>query len=79
MHPLRSFPGPLTHRISNIPRAYYNVQGRLPFHIAELHRKYGPVVRLGPDFLTFTDPEAWKDIYGHKKQNAAEFPKQMAS
>jgi cytochrome P450 len=31
-----------------------------------LHEKYGPVVRLGPRHLSYTDPRAWKDIFGHR-------------
>ncbi len=27
-------------------------------------------MRLGPDRLSYIDPQAWKDIYGHKKTNA---------
>ena len=34
--------------------------------VKELHDKYGPIVRLMPNQLTFTDPQAWKDIYGHR-------------
>ena len=33
----------------------------------ELHRKYGDVVRLGPDVLSFADPKAIKTIYGLNK------------
>lgn len=33
--------------------------------MAELHRKYGPVIRVNHDELSFTDPDAWRDIYGH--------------
>jgi len=28
-----------------------------------LHERYGQVVRVAPDELSFTDPAAWKDIY----------------
>ncbi|EAQ88706.1 hypothetical protein CHGG_05325 [Chaetomium globosum CBS 148.51] len=28
--------------------------------------KYGPVVRIGPRHLSYTDPRAWKDIFGHR-------------
>lgn len=31
-----------------------------------MHDKYGPVVRIGPNHLSFTDLRAWKDIYGHR-------------
>jgi cytochrome P450 len=30
--------------------------------LAELHRKYGHVVRINHDELSFTDPDAWKDV-----------------
>jgi cytochrome P450 len=29
-----------------------------------MHRKYGAVVRIAPNELAFTEPEAWNDIYG---------------
>jgi Cytochrome P450 len=31
-----------------------------------MHEKYGPVVRLAPDELSFASADAWKDIYGHR-------------
>ncbi|KAJ0115064.1 hypothetical protein J7T55_001473 [Diaporthe amygdali] len=30
------------------------------------HDKYGTVVRIGPNHLSFTDARAWRDIYGHR-------------
>ncbi|KAI0543414.1 putative cytochrome P450 [Xylaria curta] len=72
LHPLRNFPGPITHRMSVIPRAVHQMKGNLPFRVAELHRRYGPVVRVAPNELAFCSPQAWRDIYGHKKE---EFPK----
>jgi cytochrome P450 len=32
--------------------------------VLDFHRKYGPVVRIAPNELAFTQPEAWNDIYG---------------
>ncbi|KAI1389246.1 putative cytochrome P450 monooxygenase [Hypoxylon trugodes] len=74
-HPLASYPGPILHRISILPRTAYLLRGELPFHVTNLHAKYGPVVRIAPDELAFCDPQAWKDIYGHKPQGQDEFPK----
>ncbi|KAF3015244.1 hypothetical protein E8E14_001181 [Neopestalotiopsis sp. 37M] len=74
-HPLASFPGPLSHRISVWPRAILLARGDLPFHVAKLHAQYGPVVRLGPNELAFANPQAWKDIYGHRQAGQDEFPK----
>ncbi|POS72720.1 isotrichodermin C-15 hydroxylase [Diaporthe helianthi] len=36
------------------------------YQVLALHEKYGPVVRVAPDELSFIEPEAWKDIYGHR-------------
>lgn len=30
-----------------------------------LHDKYGPVVRTGPNQLSYSTATSWKDIYGH--------------
>lgn len=37
----------------------------------ELHKKYGPVVRLGPNWLNYSHPEAFPQIAGHRKPGAA--------
>ncbi|XDG06942.1 hypothetical protein ABKA04_006557 [Annulohypoxylon sp. FPYF3050] len=41
----------------------------------KLHAKYGPVVRITPNELAYCDPQAWKDIYGHRSGGAPELPK----
>lgn len=43
------------------------MRGTLPFDMLELHKRYGDVVRIAPDELAFSHPDAWKDIMGHKK------------
>jgi hypothetical protein len=37
--------------------------GLLPYKIHEFHEKYGPIVRLAPNEISFTNEEAWADIY----------------
>lgn len=51
------------------------LNGRPHEHIAALHARYGPVVRISPTQLSYTDPSAWRDIFGHRKQGQAEHPK----
>ncbi|KAJ2984481.1 hypothetical protein NUW58_g6035 [Xylaria curta] len=75
LHPLRKYPGPLAYRMSVIPRSWYQLQGLLPFEVDKLHKRYGPVVRVAPNELAFSSPQAWRDIYGHKKSGEEEFPK----
>lgn len=31
-----------------------------------MHERYGPVVRIAPDELSYANPQAWKDIYGNR-------------
>ncbi|KAK0641454.1 isotrichodermin C-15 hydroxylase [Cercophora newfieldiana] len=64
-HPLRNFPGPLLQRASALPWAWQMLSGTQAFNTQQLHEKYGPVVRITPRQLSFTDANAWRDIYGH--------------
>ncbi|KAI1083821.1 putative cytochrome P450 [Whalleya microplaca] len=77
-HPLRKYPGPLLHAASRLPYAIRHGSGTQAHHTQKLHDRYGPVVRIGPDHLSYTDTRAWKDIYGHRvgaESNTAEMPK----
>ncbi|KAI1383436.1 cytochrome P450 ClCP1 [Hypoxylon trugodes] len=75
LHPLRSYPGPLLWKMSRFARPLRLVRGDLPLYMRKLHDKYGPVVRIGPNELAFSDPQAWKDIYGHRHNGEQELPK----
>jgi cytochrome P450 len=33
-----------------------------------MHQKYGDVVRISPNELSFSNPEAWAEIYGHRQR-----------
>jgi len=43
-----------------------HARGQQAFRTEQLHAKYGPVVRIGPNHLSFTAPQAWKDIYAYR-------------
>ncbi|KAM7194018.1 Cytochrome P450 [Naviculisporaceae sp. PSN 640] len=73
-HPLRHFPGPLLQRASKLPWALQHALGTEAFKTQKLHEKYGPVVRISPKHLSFTDVRAWKDIYGHQVSGKANQP-----
>ncbi|KAI0887592.1 cytochrome P450 [Annulohypoxylon maeteangense] len=79
LHPLRKFPGPLLWKISPLPRVYHLMIGDLPFKVLELQAKYGKFVRLTPNELACNDPQAWKDIYGHRTGGLQEMPKYKGS
>ncbi|KAJ5600985.1 cytochrome P450 monooxygenase [Penicillium hetheringtonii] len=40
------------------------MQGHLHRYVRTLHERYGDVVRIAPDELSYSDEQAWKDIYG---------------
>lgn len=54
---------------------YRQITGTLPCSILDFHARYGPVVRISPNALSFADPQAWKDIYGHRPHGEEEFAK----
>ncbi|KAK7473102.1 hypothetical protein VKT23_001203 [Stygiomarasmius scandens] len=67
LHPLRNFPGPWLAAVTEYYAGYYDLVkgGQLLFHIQQLHVQYGPVVRIGPNTLHFSEPQAFADIYTH--------------
>ncbi|KAI2473609.1 cytochrome P450 ClCP1 [Annulohypoxylon bovei var. microspora] len=75
LHPLRSYPGPFLWRLFPFPKYLQLARGGLPIQMREIHAKYGPIVRIAPNELAFCDPQAWKDIYGHRHNGAPELPK----
>lgn len=78
LHPLRHFPGPFWWGASKLPYASRIYTNTLPWAVLPLHQKYGEVVRIAPDKLAFSHPDAWKDIYGPGLGHggaAAELPK----
>ncbi|MDI1490295.1 MAG: hypothetical protein OHK93_001495 [Ramalina farinacea] len=60
---LNKFDGPFLASFTNLWRAWNlcGTKNRMP--IAELHERYGEVVRIGPNVLSFNNPNAIKDIY----------------
>lgn len=68
IHPLAKYPGPFLWRLSRLPASYHHARGDLYQHIAVIHEKYGPTVRIAPDELIFTAPEAWPQIYNSRPQ-----------
>lgn len=62
-HPLRHFPGPPLARVSKLWSRIGNFYGRKSERIHEAHLRYGPVVRVGPNEVSFADSRAVRDIY----------------
>lgn len=55
-HPLSQFPGPFWGSITNFHQAFKLLRvGSEPAIVADLHRRYGPVVRRAPNSLMWND------------------------
>jgi len=63
-HPFNSVPGPWANSVSELPATLALVSGNQHIYYRWLHEKYGPVVRVSPDELSFVSVEAREEIYG---------------
>ncbi|KAF4443392.1 hypothetical protein F53441_11441 [Fusarium austroafricanum] len=62
--PLRRIPGPFLARFTRLWLLKQVYFGTYPKTSVELHRKYGPIVRIAPNEYSIDDPIAAKKIYG---------------
>ncbi|KAL8720308.1 MAG: hypothetical protein Q9225_002820 [Loekoesia sp. 1 TL-2023] len=65
-HPLAKYPGPASRAAFFLPDALSKLRGTGYKDTKLLHDKYGTVVRIQPDALSYNSACAWKDIYGLK-------------
>ncbi|KAF8510473.1 cytochrome P450 [Hysterangium stoloniferum] len=62
-HPLAKFPGPITYKVSSLRLAQVVLSGRRHTTIQDLHNRYGPFVRIGPNALSINSRTAIGPIY----------------
>ncbi|GME27171.1 Benzoate 4-monooxygenase cytochrome p450 protein [Neofusicoccum parvum] len=60
-HPLARIPGPLLPAITTLYQSYHNCHYYQK--ISELHKIYGPVIRITPNEIHLSDPENYDKIY----------------
>ncbi|KAH8165590.1 hypothetical protein CIB48_g2662 [Xylaria polymorpha] len=75
-HPLSKFPGPPLRSGVHLINYLDEIYGTQVANTKSLHDRYGPVVRISPDSLSFNTAQAWKDIY-QVKPGEAEIQKDM--
>ncbi|KAI0133752.1 benzoate 4-monooxygenase cytochrome P450 [Xylariales sp. AK1849] len=63
LHPLASYPGPFWASITDLWQVYQFLSLKQPYHLTELHEKYGSFVRYGPDKLSITAEEVIPLVY----------------
>lgn len=65
LDPLRSIPGPFLARFSRLWYTLEIYKGSFEETNIELHRRYGPIVRIAPKEYSVDDVDAARTIYGH--------------
>ncbi|OCK79946.1 cytochrome P450 [Lepidopterella palustris CBS 459.81] len=63
--PIAKFPGPKLAALTSWYECYLDVfaKGQFTFNIQDMHKKYGPIVRITPDELHIKDSEYWDELY----------------
>jgi benzoate 4-monooxygenase len=62
--PLSTIPGPKLAALTSLYYTFHEFRGDRYLFIDRLHREYGPIVRIGPNHVSISDPAALKEIYG---------------
>lgn len=60
---LRHIPGPFWAKFTNLPRIWWVKSGSAQEIHLELHKKYGNIVRFGPNMVSISDPAAIPTVY----------------
>ena len=64
---LRAIPGPFSASFSNLWKVLAVYKEEMPQRNIAVHRKYGPVVRIGPKHVSFSSSEALQIIHGSRQ------------
>ncbi|TFK51109.1 cytochrome P450 [Heliocybe sulcata] len=72
--PLRHIPGSWLCHLTRLPLTYHEYAANRRLYLHDLHKRYGPAVRIAPDEVSFATVEAVKQIYsvggsGYEKTN----------
>jgi hypothetical protein len=70
LDPLSKIPGPKINALSRIPYVRHHLAGTTVPNVNALHKKYGDVVRISPNEVSFISVEtAYPEIYGFRTRN----------
>ena len=61
--PIAKIPGPWLTKFKSLPIKYHEFSANRRMYIHQLHKQYGPVVRLAPNEVSFASLDAIREIY----------------
>jgi hypothetical protein len=61
--PLKNIPGPFLAKLTHLWRLVLVSGKQSSLTLRELHNRYGPVVRIGPNVLSLADPKWIRIVY----------------
>ncbi|KAF2139253.1 uncharacterized protein K452DRAFT_254487 [Aplosporella prunicola CBS 121167] len=73
LHPLAKFPGPFWASVTRLWVAYHNLKEDECQVELELHKKYGPVVRITPTLLLVSDSKKLPEIYNRQADKSQHY------
>ncbi|KAI1389790.1 cytochrome P450 [Hypoxylon trugodes] len=74
LSPLAKIPGPKIAALTTWYNAYYDLwkKGQYVWVVEDMHRKYGPIVRIRPDVVHINDPSFIEKIYSQSPKQRRE-------
>ncbi|TIA09022.1 flavonoid 3',5'-hydroxylase [Aureobasidium pullulans] len=72
-HPLSKFPGPFWASVTRLWIAYHNLKEDEPMVAFELHKRYGPVIRITPTLLLVSDATKLPEIYNRQANKSKHY------
>ncbi|KAH9902440.1 cytochrome P450 [Cubamyces lactineus] len=73
-HPLASYPGPFAAKLTSLWLVYISYTGKRCQALEELHRVYGPFVRIGPKHMSINSASAVSLYLNAEKSEAYRYP-----
>ncbi|KAL6720035.1 hypothetical protein ACLMJK_001956 [Lecanora helva] len=69
-HPLAGFPGPKLAASTYWYEFFYDCahKGQYVFKIGELHKQYGPIIRINPEEIHVADADFYNEIYTNREK-----------
>lgn len=63
---LRHIPGPFLNSLTPLCLAYHSLKGDVTEYVYKTAKEYGPLARIAPNTVVYTDPDTFRKICSYK-------------